>query len=187
MANDRSTGRRPAATYIQNTVVRLRSSHESGPIRPIDLTRWRDELIQLPENGGLRRSLLDYFYAIIALPPFTHPHREEQVTAGLAEFSRLLHNFQRHYAPMIRTLTFTLRRDPGNSQVIGYYATQQNAAYNVAVDVLNREPNLPKRSGRNHLDAINKRIAAWRQGKRQTHLTISTKPESTERMSIAAC
>ena len=120
MANDRSTGRRPAATYNQNTVVRLRSSHESGPIRPIDLTRWRDELIQLPENEGLRRSLLDYFYAIIALPPFTHPHREEPVTAGLAEFSRLLDNFQRHYAPMIRTLTFTLRRDPGNSQVIGY-------------------------------------------------------------------
>ena len=69
---------------------------------------------------------------------------------------------------MIRTLKFALRRDAANSQAIGYYATQQNAAYNYAVDVLNREPNLPKRSGRNHPDAINKRITAWRQANRQS-------------------
>ena len=67
---------------------------------------------------------------------------------------------------MIRTLKFTIRHDPANSQAIGYHATQQNAAYNVAVDVLNREPNLPKRSGRNHPDAMNKRITAWRQADR---------------------
>ena len=67
---------------------------------------------------------------------------------------------------MIRTLKFTLCRDPANDRAIGYHATQQNAAYNIAVDVLNREPNPPKRSGRNHLDAMNKRITAWRQGDR---------------------
>ncbi len=33
--------------------------------------------------------------------------------------------------------------------------------------MLNREPNLPKRSGRNHPDAINKRITIWRQENRQ--------------------
>ena len=44
---------------------------------------------------------------------------------------------------MIRTLQFALRHDPANSRAIGYHATQQNTAYNVAVDVLNREPNLP--------------------------------------------
>ena len=60
---------------------------------------------------------------------------------------------------MIRTLTFALCYDRTNSRAIGYYATQQNAAYNHGVDVLNREPELPKRSGRNHPDAINKRIA----------------------------
>ena len=68
---------------------------------------------------------------------------------------------------MIRTLTFALRRDPDTSQAIGYYATQQNTAYNAAVDVLNREPNLPKRSGRKHPDAINKRITSWRQANRR--------------------
>ena len=69
---------------------------------------------------------------------------------------------------MIRTMKFALRRDPANSRAIGYHATQQNAAYNVAVDVLNREPNLPKRSNRNTPDAINKRVPAWRQANRQT-------------------
>ena len=37
----------------------------------------------------------------------------------------------------IRTLKFALHRDRANSQAIGYYATQQNAAYNHCVDVLN--------------------------------------------------
>ena len=68
---------------------------------------------------------------------------------------------------MIRTLTFALRRDPDASRDIGYHATQQNLAYNHAVDVLNREPNLPKRSGKNYPDALNKRITAWRQAHRQ--------------------
>ena len=68
---------------------------------------------------------------------------------------------------MIRTLKFALQQDPSNSRAIGYCATQQNAAYNVAVDMLNREPHLPKRSGRNHPGAMNKRITAWRQANRQ--------------------
>ena len=66
----------------------------------------------------------------------------------------------------IRTIKFALRRDPANSQAIAYCATQQNLAYNHAVDVLNREPNLPKRSGKNHPDAMNKRITAWRKANR---------------------
>ena len=68
---------------------------------------------------------------------------------------------------MITTLKFGLRRDPANSQAIGYLATQQNAAYNVAVDVLNREPHLPKRSGKKTPDAMNKRITAWRKANRK--------------------
>ena len=66
-----------------------------------------------------------------------------------------------------RTLKCALRRNPDNSQAIGYLATQQNAAYNHAADILNREPHLPKRSGHNHPDAMNKRITAWRQANRQ--------------------
>ncbi len=68
---------------------------------------------------------------------------------------------------MIRTLKFALLRSPANSRTIGCHATQQNAGYNHGVDVLNREPNLPKRSGRYHPDAMNKRITAWRQADRQ--------------------
>ena len=68
---------------------------------------------------------------------------------------------------MIRTLKFALHHHPDVSNAIGYNATQQNAAYNVAVELLNREPDLPKRSGRKHPDAINKRITAWRQANRQ--------------------
>ena len=68
---------------------------------------------------------------------------------------------------MIRTLKFALHYDPANSRVVSYHATQQNAAYNVAVAVLNREPHLPKRSGKSHPDAMNKRITAWRQANRQ--------------------
>ena len=70
----------------------------------------------------------------------------------------------------IRTLIFPLTRDHANSQVIGYLATQQNAAYNHTVKILNHEPNLAKRSGKEHHDAINKRITAWRQKEeRVTH------------------
>ena len=67
----------------------------------------------------------------------------------------------------IRTLKFPLRYDADNSRAIGYHATQQNAAYNHAVDVLNREPELPKRSGKGKPDALNKCITAWRQANRQ--------------------
>ena len=69
---------------------------------------------------------------------------------------------------MIRTLKFALCRSAANSRIIGYHATQQNAAYNHAVDVFNREPELAKRSGKTTPVAVNKRITAWRQANRQS-------------------
>ena len=77
------------------------------------------------------------------------------------------HSATRIRIKSIRTLKFAIQRDTANSSAIGYHATQMNAAYNVAVDVLNREPELPKRSGKNHPDALNKRITKWRQANRQ--------------------
>ena len=68
---------------------------------------------------------------------------------------------------MIRTLKSALRYDRANSQAIGYYATQEIAAYNHGVDVLNREADLPKRSVKSNPDALNKRVTAWRQANRQ--------------------
>ena len=67
----------------------------------------------------------------------------------------------------IRTLKFSLRRNSDNSRFIGCHASQQNLAYNHAVDVLNREPNPPKRSGRNHQDAMKQRTTTRRQADRQ--------------------
>ena len=67
---------------------------------------------------------------------------------------------------MIRTLKYAVRHSPQNAQAIGYYATQQNLAYNHAVDILNREPELPKRSSKYCPDALGKRITKWRQENR---------------------
>ena len=65
---------------------------------------------------------------------------------------------------MFHTLKFAFHDGPATS----YDGTQQNAVYNVAVDVLKREPSLPKRSGNNHPDDINNRTTAWRQANRLT-------------------
>ena len=67
---------------------------------------------------------------------------------------------------MIRTLKYAVRHSPENAQAISYQATQQNLAYNHAVDILNREPELPKRSSPNCPDALSKRTTAWRQENR---------------------
>ena len=67
---------------------------------------------------------------------------------------------------MIRTLKYAVGHSPENAQAIGYYATQQNLAYNHAVDLLNREPQLPKRSSPHQPNALGKRITAWRQENR---------------------
>ena len=63
-------------------------------------------------------------------------------------------------ATMIRTLKFALRRDPASSQAIRRCATKRNADYKHAVEVLNREPSLPKRSAHGYTDATSKHITA---------------------------
>ena len=67
---------------------------------------------------------------------------------------------------MIRTLKYAVRHSPENAQAIGYQATQQNLAYNHAVELLNREPELPKRSSPHCPDALSKRNTKWRQENR---------------------
>ena len=67
---------------------------------------------------------------------------------------------------MIRTLKYAVKHSTQNAQAIGYQATQQNLAYNHAVDILNREPQLPKRSSPHCPDALSKRTTAWRQENR---------------------
>ena len=53
---------------------------------------------------------------------------------------------------MTRTPIFALRNDLANRKSIGYHATRQN----VAVGVLNREPELLKRSNKSHPYVMNK-------------------------------
>ena len=70
----------------------------------------------------------------------------------------------------IRTLKLALRHDPANGRAIAYHTAQQNAAYNHAVDTLNREPNLSKRSSRDSPDALNKCITTWRQNEEKNRV-----------------
>ena len=79
----------------------------------------------------------------------------------------------------IRTLKFAIQSDPANSRAIGHHAKQMNAAYNAAIDVLNREPELLKRSGKGEPDTTNKRITKWRRGNRQLANHITADPHPT--------
>ena len=61
-----------------------------------------------------------------------------------------------------RTLFLPLVNNGATSRVIGQLASQQRLAYNQAVNILNREPNIPKRAHKNSTFGLNKRITAWR-------------------------
>ena len=55
-----------------------------------------------------------------------------------------------------------LVNNSATSRLIGQLASQQRLAYNQAVNILNREPNIPKRAHQGSNFGINKRITAWR-------------------------
>ena len=55
-----------------------------------------------------------------------------------------------------------LVNNPDTSRVIGWLASQQRLAYNVAVSELNRRPKLPKRAKTGKRYGLNKVITAWR-------------------------
>ena len=79
---------------------------------------------------------------------------------------------------MIRTLKFALRHDPGTSQAIAYHATQQNLAYNHAVDVLNREPRpvqAQRQEPSRRPQQAHHRSGGRLTGKKPTHPTTSTR------------
>ena len=65
-------------------------------------------------------------------------------------------------AEAIRTLVYPLEHDPETSTSIGYLASQYRLAYNWAVSVLNREPNIPfHRRSRGHKDTLLGRVNTW--------------------------
>ena len=61
-----------------------------------------------------------------------------------------------------RTVVLPLVNNSATSTVIGKLASQQRLAYNHAVNILNREPNIPKRAHKGSSFGLNKRITAWR-------------------------
>ena len=65
---------------------------------------------------------------------------------------------------MITTVTTFIRLEnsPETSRVIGWLTSQERLAYNQAVNVLNREPMIPKRARKGSRYGLNKRITRWR-------------------------
>ncbi len=65
---------------------------------------------------------------------------------------------------MITTTTkfIRLENSPETSTIIGWLTSQQRLAYNQAVNVLNREPHIPKRAKKGSGYGLNKRITRWR-------------------------
>ena len=61
-----------------------------------------------------------------------------------------------------RTIVLPLVNNSATSTIIGKLAGQQRLAYNQAVNILNREPNIPKRAHKESSFGLNKRITAWR-------------------------
>ena len=61
-----------------------------------------------------------------------------------------------------RTYILPLVNNAPTSRVIGYLTSQQRLAYNHAVNILNREPHIPKRAHKGSTFGLNKRITAWR-------------------------
>ena len=62
-----------------------------------------------------------------------------------------------------RTCILSLVTNPECSRIIGELTSQQRLSYNAAVNILNREPDIPKRAPQRHSHGLNKRITAWRQ------------------------
>ena len=65
---------------------------------------------------------------------------------------------------MITTVTTFIRLEntPATSMVIGRLTSQERLAYNQAVNILNREPMMPKRARKGSRHGLNKRITQWR-------------------------
>ena len=63
------------------------------------------------------------------------------------------------------TVFVRLRNSYETSRVIGELAAQERSAYNQAVNILNREPNMPMRANKSGSYGLNKRITRWRNDK----------------------
>ena len=63
------------------------------------------------------------------------------------------------------TVFIRLRNSPETARVIGKLVAQQRLAYNQAVNILNREPDIPMRACKGGSYGLNKRITKWRSEK----------------------
>lgn len=62
----------------------------------------------------------------------------------------------------IETRIFKLRHDPDASRRIGYLVSQQRLAYNYAVNILNRTPDIALRKSPRHPDGLLGQMTQWR-------------------------
>ncbi len=63
------------------------------------------------------------------------------------------------------TVFIRLENSPETARVIGELTAQQRLAYNQAVNILNREPDMPMRASKGGSYGLNKRITRWRNEK----------------------
>ena len=66
------------------------------------------------------------------------------------------------------------------SRVVGYLASQQRLAYNHAINILNREPSIPKRAAKGSTLDLNKRITAWRCTRPTARVRIETNKQANK-------
>ena len=62
----------------------------------------------------------------------------------------------------VETRIFRLHYHPQMSERIGYLASQQRLAYNVAADILNRTPAIALRRSPRHPDGLLGQLSRWR-------------------------
>ena len=92
------SGDAPFCRYLREAVEMVIA--DTPPESPLAraLARWPAQLREAAENGtNLNRSLYDYFYALMAVEPFSLLKRDPETTRTLAMWSQCIHTFHQHY------------------------------------------------------------------------------------------
>src|SRR5207249_6092034 len=90
--------------YVDECIVEI--GREFGGNHPLSaaLREYVAEIAGLKEGESLDRRVTDYFYLLLALPPFSSFVKNENRARNLAILSQLLNTFQNYYSYTVVTL-----------------------------------------------------------------------------------